>query len=592
MAEFGGGEGIYAVARQLRERCLMANGSLLSDDENVWTADGLKAIHKAVIVEEIRDKSLSFMEKYKTQVGSQTSAVIRLAAELLYVYFLFPAKVSQQLKSGRVKEVLSWGGLTAPEQVFDVFRAGIGGAGQGYNTRRPLEIGYLCQAALAFKKADAAALDDPWQVKDLLETVEPDENRQIKHMLLHMLFPDQFERIASGGHKRRILSAFSALVDDEARALDDEDRQLLAVRARLKRFLPGRPLDFYEAPLSQAWYGDSDDGQPGIGLEGILYKKQVVLYGPPGTGKTFTANVLAERIIRAEALKQLPIERYFGMEPKWPEILKSRIHWLQLHPSFGYEDFVRGLHIASNGRTEHRPGFLLRLVDRMRAETGELAKLPHVLVLDEMNRTDLARMLGECFSLLENRDKAVNLPAQDESGTSLTLSLPENLYVIGTMNLIDQSVEQIDFALRRRFLWQLCPFSKEQFVEAAEHRWSRSAPVVPWDRVAEDFDRLALAAQAVNRRIAEHELLGPQYEIGHTYLLDVVSFLQPGLTRDSKVFLWSGGAKAPAREPLHQLWALSLRPLISEYLAGVDSKARETELGKLEKVFLARPAAE
>ena len=94
-----------------------------------------------------------------------------------------------------------------------------------------------------------------------------------------------------------------------------------------------------------------------------------------------------------------------------------------------------------------------------------------VLILDEMNRTDLSRMLGECFSLLEDRNQTIELPARNGDGASMKLRIPDDLYVIGTMNLIDQSIEQIDFALRRRFLWLLCPFDAEALVGAAEFKW-------------------------------------------------------------------------------------------------------------------------
>lgn len=66
-----------------------------------------------------------------------------------------------------------------------------------------------------------------------------------------------------------------------------------------------------------------------------------------------------------------------------------------------------------------------------------------------MNRTDLSRMLGECFSLLEDRNQIIELPARDGDGAAMQLRIPDDLFVIGTMNLIDQSIEQIDFALRR-----------------------------------------------------------------------------------------------------------------------------------------------
>src|SRR5207244_2041746 len=109
--------------------------------------------------------------------------------------------------------------------------------------------------------------------------------------------------------------------------------------------------------------------------------------------------------------------------------------------------------------------------------------------------TDLSRMLGECFSLLENRDRSVQLPGSDDA----RLTFPSDLYVIGTMNLIDQSVEQIDFALRRRFLWIECLFDEDTLLRVAGELWNRKpTSKFTWDRVEDDFRLLASAATALN----------------------------------------------------------------------------------------------
>ena len=217
--------------------------------------------------------------------------------------------------------------------------------------------------------------------------------------------------------------------------------------------------------------------------------------------------------------------------------------------------------------------------------------MPHVLILDEMNRTDLSRMLGECFSLLEDRNQSIDLPARDGNGAAMALRVPDDLYVIGTMNLIDQSIEQIDFALRRRFLWLLCPFDSEALLAAAEAKWKELQSGLEWDRIEPEFRKLAAAAAALNSEIHDSPLLGAQYEIGHTYLLDVIVFLRnflgPRPTRKQN-YLWN--KKGEALEPVVQVWNLSLRPLLEQYLAGLDATARNAELDGLSKVLL-KPAS-
>lgn len=580
---------IYAAADAFRNNCLLRDGSLLFEQVSLWRPELLESIHKAFVATP-DEGDRSFIDKFRDQIQPTGTEVIRLAAELLAVYFLFPSNVGGFRKRQVVNEVLGWAGDNLPENhlVSLAFEHGIGSGGQGYNTRRPFEIAFLIEFAKAWKalptEQQKAAANDPWKFQELIDGTEDAESKQLRHMLLHLLFPDSFERIASGNHKRRVIAAFTGLVQD---VHEDEDRQLLAIRQGLEALMPGKTLDFYWSPLEAAWYDSSEGGlADGAPLEIIQHKKQVVLYGPPGTGKTFRAKRLAERIIRSSALVTMGPARYFQSQPVIENALKSNIHRLQLHPAYSYEDFVRGLHISANGATEYRPGYLLRLIDAINQEPRD-TRLPHILILDEMNRTDLSRMLGECFSLLEDRNQTIELPAHNGEGATFTLRIPDDLFVIGTMNLIDQSVEQIDFALRRRFLWMLCPFDGEALMGAAESRWNELKSGLDWSRVEADFRKLAGAATALNREIHDSPLLGAQYEIGHTYFLDVVVFLRnflgPRPTRKHN-YLWN--RRGDALEPVIQVWSLSIRPLLEQYLAGLDANARNAELERLSKVLL------
>lgn len=579
---------IYQVAEAFRANCLLRDGSLLFDGAFVWRPDVLDRIHKAFVATP-DEGDRSFIVKFKDQIGQAGPEVVRLAAEVLCVYFLFPSSVGGARKRQVVNEVLSWAGDTLPEShlVSLAFSNGIGSGGQGYNTRRPFELAFLIELAIAWKKlrpeqqVEVAA--DPWLFQKIVDSIEDAESKQLRHMLLYLLFPDQFERIASGNHKRRVIKAFSGLVQMEP---EDEDRAILAIRIELEKLLPNEQLDFYWSPLVEAWYDDSEGAADGVPLEIIQHKKQIVLYGPPGTGKTYRAKRLAERIIRSTALSQMGPARYFQAQLAVAAAIQENVHRLQLHPAYSYEDFIRALHISNGGGTEYRAGYLPKLIEDIeRKPPGE--RLPHVLILDEMNRTELSRMLGECFSLLEDRNETIELPARDGDGAGMKLRIPDDLYVIGTMNLIDQSIEQIDFALRRRFLWLLCPFDAEALVGATAAKWKDLKSGLDWDRIEPDFRKLAAAAAALNKEIHSSPLLGAQYEIGHTYLLDVVAFLHNFLglrpTRRQN-YLWN--KKGEALEPVSLVWNLSLRPLLEQYLAGLDATARNAELDRLSKVIL------
>ena len=134
-----------------------------------------------------------------------------------------------------MNEVLSWegGALEEGDVVTRAFESGVGSGGQGHNTRRPLELAFLIEFAISWKKLSASeqedVLGDPWRFQFRVDNVDGAETRQLRHILLHLLFPDQFERIASGNH--RILSAFSGLAKSTEA---DEDHRLFQIRTDLR----------------------------------------------------------------------------------------------------------------------------------------------------------------------------------------------------------------------------------------------------------------------------------------------------------------------------------------------------------------------
>ena len=175
----------------------------------------------------------------------------------------------------------------------------------------------------------------------------------------------------------------------------------------------------------------------------LLRFKQMILQGPPGTGKT-----LAARCIVAEMLG------VGGKKIDMDDCQGKRWDIVQFHPSYGYEDFVRGIRV----KTENG-GAVYETVDRhfgamaKRAGKPENKHLKHFLIIDEINRANVAAVLGELIYGLEYRgDKITTQYAVGENDFSLVV--PKNLFVIGTMNTADRTIGHIDYAVRRRFAFQ------------------------------------------------------------------------------------------------------------------------------------------
>jgi 5-methylcytosine-specific restriction enzyme B len=463
----------------------------------------------------------------------------------------------------------------------------------------------------------AAALADPWSFKSWLVGAQgtADGGEQpARNTLLNELFPGTFEPIAAPEEKHAIADALGSLASNEERA--DVDRTLFAVRARLEELaasgeisLPGG-VDFFGFPLAETWDAGELGRMPARGhnglshLDALRHKHQVVLYGPPGTGKTYEAKALADRLIRNEAIRRWGPVEYIRRRERVSELVRRQVRRRQLHQAYSYEDFMIGLRVAENGETEPYRGDLLQLIDEIRqtrVTSMDPEPLPWVLILDEINRTDLSRLLGEAFSALDDREAQIDLPAVGGHPID-PFKLPEDLFLIGTMNTIDQSVEQLDFAMRRRFLWLHSGFRRHVLPSVVRDRWesldSHARPWLArhgWDALEPDVERLADRAAALNHAIAESPLLGADYEIGHTYFFDVVGFVadQPRLrstATDPGNYLWDAdGRPAPA---LVDLWSHAIEPLLADYLSGLDGGARDAHLRELEAVFLAPAEAD
>jgi 5-methylcytosine-specific restriction protein B len=245
-------------------------------------------------------------------------------------------------------------------------------------------------------------------------------------------------------------------------------------------------------------------GIPGRIQDVLARKGQVILYGPPGTGKTYwalrAARDLAAYASFGRAFEDLSDNEREGLLTADGD-RPARVQMCTFHPAYGYEDFIEGYRpIVRDGRLvfERRDGIFKRLCDA--SQVG--VRGPFYLVIDEINRGDIPRIFGELLTILEKdkRGQAIRLPLSKE-----TFSVPDDLYVIGTMNTADRSIALLDTALRRRFGFiELMPDPSV----LADAVVGQSVPLGPW-------------LEALNQRLVEY--IGRDarnLQVGHAYLLD------------------------------------------------------------------------
>ena len=235
---------------------------------------------------------------------------------------------------------------------------------------------------------------------------------------------------------------------------------------------------------------------------------QAILYGPPGTGKTRLARGVAAEILDLASADKLEEE-------------KERFQFVQFHPSYNYEDFVRGIRMETddNGRVAYKTENRVfgKMAERALANEGE----PHVLVIDEINRANVSAVLGELIYGLEMeyRGKEVQTPYEVDGGYGLIV--PSNLKVIGTMNTADRTIGQIDYAVRRRFAFVQCRPVREVVKNIGGPR----APEF-FDLVDKVFEHLSLDHDKEDVCIGHSYFLASGPELANKIIYQVVPILR------------------------------------------------------------------
>jgi 5-methylcytosine-specific restriction protein B len=248
-------------------------------------------------------------------------------------------------------------------------------------------------------------------------------------------------------------------------------------------------------------------------LRNIDRKKQAIFYGSPGTGKTFIAEKIAQHLINSsDGFTEL----------------------VQFHPAYSYEDFIQGIRPQSqNGQLTYPlvPGRFLEFCKKAESRRGLC-----VLIIDEINRANLASVFGELMYLLEYRNKKIRL-----AGSNELFCIPENVRIIGTMNTADRSIALVDRALRRRFAFiELRP---NYDVLRRYHEKKTGFSV----------DDLIKVMKQLNHAIADKH-----YELGISY------FLTENIAED-----------------IGDIWCMEIEPYLEEYFFDQPEKVDEFRWDKI-----------
>lgn len=337
--------------------------------------------------------------------------------------------------------------------------------------------------------------------------------------------------------------------------------------------------------------------------------KQIIKYGPPGTGKTYTCQRNAFYHFENWTSKYCP---------SFKGNFENHVERIQFHPSFTYEDFIEGLRPVPDeaGKTALKlvPGIFKSFCKRASqwerdvykalpdhinnwenlkakhvkekvqgdhwsflqdAEDDDpLDKLipPYYFIIDEINRAELSRVFGELMFSLEYRGYAGKIKTQYsqlavgdeneywiENGQNFFF-IPHNLFLFGTMNTIDRSVESFDFALRRRFRW------KEVLPNYSV------AKLFFKENNCDKFEKVVDNLKALNDKISsDTRLLGKDYQIGHSYLMKLNDRIKTMSTQGYNQYVWQN----------------NLFPLLEEYLRGTAEPGEiKNKLEELKKAFV------
>ncbi|WP_128961664.1 MrcB family domain-containing protein [Bradyrhizobium guangzhouense] len=277
---------LLSAGTNWRDVALRRGNSIFTADQ-AWSTANLQVLDQ-VFTQNPDETDRPFSAKLQDQLSGCTGLVKQLAAEVLWLLLLCPSNISPERKRENIRTIWEWSQSPYPttsEWLADDVLSGIGSAGPGYSNHRPRELTFCLNFLLSFRQLSddrqALLLDSPWEFADWLQSVPDAQARQFRHMILHLLFPDEFERVFSAGDRKAIAERFAGISASEANKLPavELDKLLRQTRAKLEQEYGTAELDYYRSPLRELWQQDWQADSSGIAIHHVRQAVQELQAG-------------------------------------------------------------------------------------------------------------------------------------------------------------------------------------------------------------------------------------------------------------------------------------------------------------------------